>query len=58
MKNGSEVEVNQVNEYPWILAFADKTGTPWTEGCGATLVSTLFRKDKDNDKDKDRDKDK
>ena len=40
---------NQVNEYPWILTFADKTGGMWSRGdveqqggCGATLVGAFF----------------
>ena len=31
---------NQVNEYPWILIFADKTGKD-QGGCGATLVGAF-----------------
>ena len=30
----------QVNEYPWMIVFANKT---LVGGCGATLVSSLFR---------------
>ena len=31
----------QVNEYPWMVVFANKTAE-YQGGCGATLVSSLF----------------